>query len=154
DISGNAPGLIDHNSFNAPTNSEMIHQLGLGPSDNSGWTDDIIPGSSNAVYIEDNTFKNNDPSLVTSNPAYFWGNSAIQGYYGARTVLRYNNFSMSQIDMHGGVIGARWWEVYDNTWSVVTNGNQDRYIGMRAGSGVIFNNHETGSTNLGGGAIN
>ncbi len=149
DIQGNAPGLLDHNSFNASQNSEMIHNLGMGPVDTSGWSDDIIPGSSQAVYLEDNTFTNNDPSLATANPAYFWGNSGIQSYYGARTVLRHNTFNMSQIDQHGtaGNIGARWWEIYDNTFNVVPNGDQDKAIGMRAGSGVIFNNHKTGRTN-------
>jgi hypothetical protein len=154
DISGNAPGLLDHNAFNAPANSEMIHQLGLGPSDSSGWMDDIVPGSASAVYLEDNTFTNNDPALLNTNPAYFYGNSAIQGYYGCRTVLRHNTFSMSQIDMHGGTLGARWWEVYANTFTTVPNGNQDRYVGMRAGSGVIFDNHKVGPMDEGGGSIN
>jgi hypothetical protein len=72
---GNGPGLIDHNAFNAPANAEMIHNTGMGASDASGWTDDIVPGSPDAVYVEDNTFANTG---VSGNPAYFWGNSSIQ----------------------------------------------------------------------------
>lgn len=143
-------GVVDHCGFNAGRNSEIIHNWGYGPTDDRGWHEDIVPGSIDAVYIEDCTFTNN---LVSGNPAYFYGNSAIQGYYGCRTVLRNNTFYMSHIDMHGGPLGARWWEVYSNTWYVVQNGNQDRYMGMRAGSGVIFHNRKTGFANQGGGAI-
>lgn len=152
EVSGNGPGVIDHNKMFAPTNSEMIHNMGMGPSDSSGWSDDIVPGSGDAVYIESNEFTNND---VSGNPAYFWGNSAIQSYYGARTVFRYNQLNMSQVDQHGtpGMIGARWWEIYENTFNVFEFGNQDKYIGVRGGSGVIFNNHKKGYSNQGGGAI-
>jgi len=149
EVSGNAPGLIDNNSFNSPLNSEIIHNMGLGASDDSGWSDDIIPGSPDAVYLEDNTFTNNDPGLLTENPAYFWGNSAIQSYYGSRTVVRHNKMIMSQIDQHGtpGMIGARWWEIYENTFDNVKNGSQCCYMSIRAGSGVIFNNHKIGYSN-------
>ncbi|MGZ3747210.1 MAG: hypothetical protein ACXWRE_07565 [Pseudobdellovibrionaceae bacterium] len=152
ELGGNAPGLIDHNQFNAPTNSEMIHNYGMGAVDSSGWSDDVIPGSPNAIYIESNSFINNG---VSGNPAYFWGNSAVQSYYGARTVFRYNSLSMSEVDQHGtpGMIGARWWEIYENTFDVVLNGNQSQYMQIRAGSGVIFNNHKTGYDNQGSGTI-
>ena len=67
----------------------------------------------------------------------------------------HNNLEMAMVDMHGtaGAVGARWWEIYENTFYVVPNGNQDKYIGVRAGSGVIFYNHVTGSANGGGGFI-
>jgi hypothetical protein len=148
---GNAPGLIDHNNLNAGQASEMIHNLGMGPNDTSGWSDDITPGSSNAVYIEQNSFTYN----ATGNPAYFWGTAALQSYYGARTVFRYNTLNNVHVDQHGtaGMIGARWWEIYENTFFTGTNVNQDNYIRARAGSGVIFNNHKTGSSNLGAGTI-
>jgi hypothetical protein len=53
---------------------------------------------------------------------------------------------MSHVDQHGtpGMIGARWWEIYENTFYVVQNGSQSDYVMVRAGSGVIFNNHKTG----------
>ena len=131
----------------------MIHNFGMGASDASGWTDDVTPGGSNMVFIEDNTFTNNGDH--SGNPAYFWGCSTVQSYYGARTVVRHNSIIFCQVDQHGtvGAIGARWWEIYENTFNVVPNGNQSNYMAIRAGSGVIFNNHKTGSTNLGGGQI-
>ena len=44
-------------------------------------------------------------------------------------------------------------EIYDNTFNIVPNGNQSDYIVLRAGSGVVFNNHTSGSTNQGGGSV-
>lgn len=144
---GNGPGLIDHNTFRCPANCEMIHVWGYGPGDDAGWKDDVVPGSFNAVYVENNTFINNDPSFGGNETAYFWGNSAIQSYYGARTVFRYNHLLMSQVDQHGtaGAIGARWWEIYENTFSTeVPNANQCCYVTLRAGSGVVFGNKHMG----------
>jgi hypothetical protein len=155
--SGNAPGLFDHNNLNAPTNSEMVHNFGLGAGNFGGWTNIILPGDWRFAYFEDNNFINNDPNLLTTNPANFFGNSCIQGYYGARSVLRHNYMFMSQIDMHGGGVGAnpgaRWWEISDNTFEIVLNGNQDRYMGFRSGSGIVYNNHKIGQSNGGAGNI-
>jgi len=146
---GALTGVIDHNAFNAAGNAEIIHNSAYGPSDASGWSYDIVPGSGDAVYIEDDTFTNN----ATGNPAYFWGCSAVQSYYGARTVFRHNSVEMAQIDQHGtaGMIGARWWEIYENTFSTtVPNASQCCYITLRAGSGVVFNNHHTGANQVTG----
>jgi hypothetical protein len=144
-------GVIDHNSFTWDKNNEVIHNEAYGAASAAGWANNVVPGSADAVYIEDNTFKN----VTSGNPAYFWGGSAVQGYYGARTVFRYNHVEMATVDMHGspGMIGARWWEIYENTFHVVPNGDLDKAIGMRGGSGVIFNNHKTGRTNYKAGIV-
>jgi hypothetical protein len=143
-ISGNGPFLIDHNTFSSSgAPNEMIHNVGMGSSDASGWADNVVPGSAAMVFIEDNTFTYN-PS---GSPAYYYGSSAVQSYYGARTVFRHNTLNMMQIDFHGtaGMIGARWAEVYENTFNTgVPNASQSNYIVIRGGSGVIFNNHHTG----------
>lgn len=146
---GQAWGVIDHCTLAAPTNSEMIHNSSYGAGNTTGWYDTVTAGGVNAVYIEGNSFTNNN---VSGNPAYYFGNSAMQGYYGCRTVFRYNSLYMSQVDQHGGTISARWWEVYENTFTVATNGNQSSYADLRGGSGVVFNNYLVG-TNLGSGAI-
>src|SRR6516225_4456475 len=86
-ISGNGPFLIDHNTFSSSgAPNEMIHNVGMGSSDASGWADNVVPGSAAMVFIEDNTFTYN-PS---GSPAYYYGSSAVQSYYGARTVFRHN----------------------------------------------------------------
>ena len=151
EIWGNVPGVIDHCSFQAGSGAEMIHNVAAGPNSTAGWTDNVYPGSANALYIEDCTFSNID----ITNPG-FLGCSAIQSYYGARTVMRYCQLNYCQIDQHGNVpplYGARWFEFYNNTFYVPPNGNQSDYFQLRSGSGVVFNNHVSGGPNTGAGAI-
>lgn len=141
-IYGIGRALIDHNAFTGGAASEMIHNLGSGAGDHSGWSNDLVPGGPDMVFVEDNTFT----YPASGNPAYFWGSSALQAYYGARTVFRHNTLTMAQIDQHGtaGNIGARWWEIYANTFITVANANQSDYIVLRAGSGVVFGNTHSG----------
>ncbi|MGZ3742298.1 MAG: hypothetical protein ACXWRE_04145 [Pseudobdellovibrionaceae bacterium] len=130
-------GLIDHNTFAATDNSEMIHNWGPGLS---GWSVDVAPGSTNALYLENNTFNNGT--------AGNWGaQSAIQSYDAARIVARYNTFNDNQVDTHGGSnIGTRWFEFYENTFNTSFS-SWEQAFDIRAGSGVIFNNHKTGVAN-------
>ncbi len=140
-VGGNGPGLIDHNTFTGGGASEIIHNVGMGPTDDSGWTDDVTPGGPEMVFIEDNVFNNTDTTYIYS---------AVQSYYGARTVFRYNVLSFAQVDQHGtaGMIGARWFEIYENTFQ--PNGlNQCCYGGIRAGSGLVFDNHVVGAPQWG-----
>ena len=68
--------------------------------------------------------------------------------------MRYCTLNYCQIDQHGNTaIGARWWEFYNNTFYVPPNGNQSNYFALRAGSGVVFNNHVSGGPNIGSGQI-
>lgn len=149
-IFDNPVALIDHNTFVADGGAEMIHNLGMGAGVTSGWSQNVTAGGANMVYIEDNTFTYN----ASGNPANFFGTSAVQSYYGSRTVFRHNTLSMVQIDQHGtaGNVGARWFEIYENQFNTITNGNQSDYIVLRAGSGVVFNNHHSGP-NSGAGNI-
>jgi len=147
---GNAPGLVDHCTFTGGSASEMIHNLGLGGDYGAaGWLNNVSPGRPSAVYIENCTFSK-DPLQ----DQYFWGTSAIQSYFGARTVVRHSVFNACQIDQHGtqGAVGARWFEIYNNTFYTPAGMNQSNYITLRGGSGVVFNNVNTGS-NAGTGTI-
>jgi len=89
------------------------------------------PGSPNAIYIEDSSFKHTGSIWDAGN--------VTQSQYGARVVYRYNTVDAVQIEFHGssGAIGGRWWEIYKNSF---LNGAS---ICLRAGSGLVFNN--TGS---------
>ena len=113
-----------------------------------------MPGGAKMVFIEDNTFTLdiNNPKVNTSPPYYFWGASAVQSYYGARTVFRHNTLNNMQVDQHGthGMVGARWWEIYENTFFTGNGSAQCCYMAIRAGSGVIFNNHHTGTNGADG----
>jgi hypothetical protein len=153
EVGGNGPGLIDHCRFSGGGGSEMIHNMGVWPDNAAGWTNDVHPGSAEALYVENCTFSKNpieDP--------YFWGTCALQGYYGSRTVMRHNKLNYTHIDQHGNGpappnYGARWFEFYENTFYVPPDSNQSDYFAVRGGSGVIFNNHVTGSPNLGAGSM-
>lgn len=141
--SGNGPGLIDHCTFTGGGASEMIHNLGLGGDNGAaGWLNSVYPGNPSSLYIENCTFSK-DPLQ----DAYFWGTSALQSYDGARTVVRHSVFNACQVDQHGGagMVGARWFEIYDNTFYTPPGMNQSNYITLRGGSGVVFNNVNTGS---------
>jgi hypothetical protein len=143
----NADGLIDHNSITGGIASEMIHNMAMGATDASGWTDDVTPGGPHFVFVEDNTFTNPNNGSA----------SCVQSYYGARWVIRHNIFKMCQIDAHGtpGNIGTRWWEAYENTYDTTQFGssaNLSNYTAFRAGSGLFYNNHHIGQ-NLGAGTV-
>jgi hypothetical protein len=136
-VGGETSGLVDHDTFTGGGASEEIHVTGTGPSDASSWSDDVIPGGPAMVFIEDDTFADTDTTFICS---------GIQSYYGARTVVRHNAFHFCQVDQHGtaGMIGARWWEIYENDF-YPQGLNQCCYADIRAGSGVIFGNREQGS---------
>ena len=134
-VQQDGPGLFDHNSFTTHRGAdEMIHLLGNGAGNTTGWTDSVPPGGANMIYIEDNSFKCTNATV---------GSSALQSYYGARTVARNNTLTNAGIDQHGGGgVGARWWEFYGNTFTAGDN------ICIRAGSGVIWGNSGTGSVRM------
>lgn len=145
-----AYGLFDHCTWQADDASEMMHVEAYGASDSTGWGDDVNPGSSDAVYFENCTF------TKINQGAFFFGTSAVQSYYGARTVVRFCYLDYCQIDQHGtgGNIGARWWEIYGNTNHIpIAGGNQSDLMQLRGGSGVVCSNIVNGGANGGSGNI-
>ena len=146
-ITGNGPGLIDHCTFNGGGGSEFIHNLGEGPDNSAaGWQDDVTPGSAAMLYVENCSCVNSDTTFLAS---------FLQSYYGARTCVRYCTLTFAQLDQHGnvGLVGARWFEFYNNTFIIPANYNDSNYMQLRGGSGVVFNNVGQGGPNYGGGAI-
>jgi hypothetical protein len=145
---GNGPGLIDHCTFGG--GQEMVHNEGVGTGNTAGWNDDCTPGDPNHVYFEDCEWTHYNLSA-----SGFQGCSAIQNYYCARTVVRHCTLNYCQIDVHGtpGMVGGRWFEFYNNTFKMPSNGNQDKYYQIRAGSGVIWGNKFQGGPNKGAGNI-
>jgi hypothetical protein len=88
------------------------------------------------IFIENNTFTE----------GWAGGGSALQSYYGARTVARYNMLNNMGFDQHGGGgVGARWWEFYGNT--LVDSGG-GAVLCLRAGSGVIYSNTGVGAIRM------
>jgi hypothetical protein len=145
DINGQGAGLLDHCQFIGLTfGQEFMHIMGWGATNTTGWTTPVNVGGAGLFYIEDNTF-----TSATGQNGVAW----IQGYYGARVVIRHNTFNHVSVDMHGSVnaVGARWWEVYENTWRNTVGGTSGGWaVSMRAGSGVVFNNTDLdGRYNMG-----
>jgi hypothetical protein len=140
-VGGNGPGLIDHNTFKGGGASEDIHNFGTGAGNNNGWTDNLSPGGSQMVFIEDNTFDNFSTTVV---------NSGLEAYYGARTVARHNTLIYTQLDEHGTSgsttnASARWYEFYDNFFESNSQ-NQCCYITLRGGTGVVWGNTNDGTS--------
>ena len=155
-IHGNGPGLLDHNTFTTDrVATEMIHNLGQTDGNND-WSQGLVPGSPNFIYLEDNTF--------TGPGGNYAGTSAIQNYYGARVVFRYNTLHQAQVDVHGTnpspgactVNNGRWFEIYNNVFHTdAANSNVSNFMSLRGGSGVVFNNsHPSTESNGGTGNVN
>ncbi|MEK7635604.1 MAG: hypothetical protein AAB405_00770 [Patescibacteria group bacterium] len=133
----NGPGLIDHGNFiNIPNYKETIQNMGYGVNSTGGWTNEAIPGSPKALYIEDSTIT----AINTKNP--FNGTNLLQAYYGARTVVRNTTLNTVMVDNHGNRThySGRWMELYNNT---ITGGS---FYCIRGGSGIIFGNRGVSRT--------
>jgi hypothetical protein len=153
-VRGGGKVLIDHCEFVGGSASEMVHNEAYGPDPRPGpgWSNNVVPGSDDALYVEDCMFSKNP-----FQDQYFWGTSAVQNYYGSRTVFRHNQCNYCQIDVHGtqGMVGGRWFEIYDNVFTLPSGGgNQSDFIVLRGGSGIVYGNIVTGGHNDGGGNLN
>lgn len=145
EVDGLGPALFDHNTVNSQSNAdETVHLLGGSAGCTSCWTEDVVPGSADMVFFEDNTW--NGPS---------GGYCQVEeSNYGAVYVLRHNTFNSCQIDAHGGPPSARWLEVYNNTYNNCCTSSSD--FDWRGASGVYFNNttvNRSGSTDTALGPI-
>lgn len=140
-------GLVDHNTFTWAGNNEVIHLWGSSAGSDTGWTDDVAPGTDAAVYFEDNSFRN------TITGGYYLGGKMLM-VYGARAVYRFNTIECAVIDVHGNTPrSGRWWELYQNRFQLTpTCNNVDKWYQIRGGSGYIFQD-SIGSGNLGAGTI-
>jgi hypothetical protein len=110
-IDGFLWGVIDHCQFNlARVQPIQIYHTSWNGKDfgNGSWADDSHWGSEKFVFIEDNVFDN--PTGVKR---------SIDGFEGARLVVRYNQFHNSALSVHGTEgqgRGARAIEEYNNVY--------------------------------------
>lgn len=129
---GAATGVIDHCTFQDSYGARLY-----GSNDGSAKFPFKI-GTSDAVFFEDNVVN------VTSagTPPHFIASNSLSKY-----VIRHNTFNYAKslwdiIDAHGycevAGRGSATWEVYNNTFSLVSPLN--RVIHLRGGQGVVFNN--------------
>ena len=153
---GGMIGVIDHNTFNISAGQGFGMYLF-----HNAWTDSSCPGNPcdygdyswhaantlgtvNAIYVENNTFTNNQS--VTQQ--YY----ANDGWMGGRVVYRYNTYVNTTWANHGTESSGRWrsqrqFEVYNNTFSLADTNSFEDFLDVRGGTGVIYNNI---ATNTGG----
>lgn len=127
-------GLIDNNKFIDP-GAIQIHMRASGDGGNGEFIRALGLGTDDAVYIEDNSFLHS--KLQISNPT-----TDCDG--GGRLVFRHNFVQNSYFEMHDAIVGSlrscRKWEVYENTFTMTYESGQFTFIGIRGGTGVVFNN--------------
>ncbi len=147
-LSGRIEGLIDHNLFYNCERSILV----VGDSTNS-WNRPIIPGTTNCVVIEDNTFYLDDAFTRISH------NQDVYNQDGGRSTTRYNTWDHNGYtrsdafwDSHGEQSSGTIWaqplcEMYLNT---INASNCVWFDGMntRGGSCLIWSNAWNLSTYL------
>jgi len=131
---GTSPyGLVDHCGF-------FPSEINVNGDENGSWLRPLSLGTADAVYAEDNVFREvKDCS-----------NDAADGRSGGRLVFRYNTL-MNQFMPHvhgiegGGFRGMHSYEFYGNT--VISDGTLNCYrVGhIRGGTGVVYDNTWLGS---------
>jgi hypothetical protein len=137
-------GLIDHILFSVTNTSSIqsVSPTGSSDSTNGGFTPWMSPstlGTESAVFVEDSTF--NYCATCTAE-------DSIDGYGGARIVVRHNAFNNAHIGFHGFDSGNRRSpvsiEVYNNAF---TNNTATTYRAgtVRGGTGVWHDNTFGGS---------
>jgi len=137
-IDGFLWGVIDHCHFNlARVQPMQIYHTAWNGKDhgNGSWADDPYWGSEKFIFIEDNVF---------DNP--MGAKRSIDGYEGARFVVRYNQFHNSSVSTHGTEgqgRGARAVEEYNN---VFRNDHLLAAPQIRSGSIVTHDNKWTNVT--------
>jgi hypothetical protein len=144
-----AYGVIDHCAFNTTATSgsvQCISPWGSSDGTDGGFTPwlhyagNFTLGDSNAVFIENNSF--------TDSPSDAGTEDCIDGYGGARIVVRYNSFTNYSQGFHGTDSGNRRsiisFEIYSNNY--VNNSSISlRAATIRGGTGVVFGNTYGGS---------
>lgn len=143
-ISGNSPAMyIFHRDWTTPGSD--FGDVSFAAPDLFGSAAAITSPTglqtAQAMYVESNTFHN-------AGPAGTWM-FANDGWMGGRVVYRFNSYTNCTWANHGTESGGRWrsqrlFEVYNNTFAF-TNGLQfPSFVGIRGGTGFVYNN--TGTT--------
>jgi hypothetical protein len=140
-IYGNLWGVIDHNVFDLSAGHGFAVYVMGGTYGDTAWAEGSTLGTERNVFLEDNIFTQ-DQSLGF----HYYG---VDGWNGSRVVYRHNQFNALTLGNHGTESGGRQrsqrqFEIYNNTWTWKMMGNSfPSLIGIRGGTGVIYNNSAT-----------
>ena len=140
-VRGDLWGVIDHNVFDlSALHGYAIYVMG-GTYGDAAWAQGSTLGTGQNVFVEDNTF--------TQDQSHGFHYYAVDGWSGSRVVYRHNQFNALTLANHGTESPGRWrsqrsWEFYNNTFTFDMLGNSfSTLIGIRGGTGVIYNNSAT-----------
>jgi hypothetical protein len=134
-------GVIDSNSFAAPFDAaaQSVTVMGSGTQNGEPFSRPYEPGSDRFVFVEDNVF------------LYAYQNDGgVEGYGGARYVLRHNQVHGVTQGHHGAdsgnFRGTHSFEMYENIFDQIgcigCSGGERKHH-LRSGTGFIFNNSYT-----------
>jgi hypothetical protein len=131
-------GLIDNNEF--VEGRIDVDGMGSFLKSSTLWASAAVLGTSNAVYIEDNTFYK----------TVSYGGNVIDSSRASSYVARYNTVTgRTEFMAHGwqdeDERGTKNWEIYGNTFTA--SPSVFAAVWMRAGTGMIFNNTYSGYGN-------
>lgn len=132
-VNGTGHGVIDHCTF-APSVAETYKSCVMvyGDSDTKAYARPSALGTANSVYVEGNTFS------VSAEEGW---THACWGQQGGSWVVRFNNITNYEVDMHGRCSwqGGREFEYYRNTVTASSKWG-DGVTELRGGSGMVFDN--------------
>jgi hypothetical protein len=139
-VEGASSGVIDHAIF-IDNYKKAIDNLGYGVVvyGTGQWSSEVHPGSAEATFVEDSLFVGNRHAIAASNSAYYvFRNNQVLG-----------NVEACAVDAHGmgygSPHGTRYIEIYHN--DIVDPVYDVCGIGIRGGSGVIYENTIQGYKN-------
>jgi hypothetical protein len=161
---GDMFGVIDHNTINGSAGNylEIIEHsnasyLGVGYWGDNSWAQPESFGSSNFLFIENNTF--NDAGVSDNEGSA----GAYQNEGGGRIVARFNTFNITDninvalawhgTESNGRPRSTRAYEFYENSWNcsgpyAQANGCPP-VIGARGGTGLVWGNAFPSGYNFG-----
>ena len=145
----NAVGVIDSNIFlQSQTNRIPVYIYhtswdGTGSFGDASWNDGITwggeraDGNGDSLYIEDNEF-------TFSGVTY----TCTDGYRGMRAVMRFNTLTNCSFTVHGTESGGRHRggigvEIYNNAATNSAGQTLSKFLNLRSGSALLFNNTAT-----------
>ena len=153
EFQGCTSGVVDHSIFDNPAgsvnnavrayNGGSCYGDSLGVGDQS-WAHSTSLGSSNFLFVENNTFNSGAGNDCTKGGRYVW---------------RYNTMNMTSpppaVQTHptgGGQRerGCRAWEIYKNTFNAVSGNYINAAFWLSSGTGVVWGN-TIPSSSAGGG---
>ena len=134
-------GVVDHNTYIGTPTSRFINvwdKLWNGGSwGDRAWSDATGFGGPNFLFIEDN--------VMSYGPSDYY--ALIDGFAGARFVLRYNTIVNGWVEAHGSdssgrFRGTRAVEIYNNTFT--SNATNKHIVDLRSAVALIHNNTASG----------